>query len=103
MSVDLPMPGSPPTSTVAPRMRPPPSTRFSSAMPLSIRRPAVFSIAARGTAVAGAPAGRGGLAGASSVKLFHAPHEGHRPSHFGSRWPHEEHANEVFGAFSLPI
>ncbi len=50
------MPGSPPTSTVAPRMRPPPSTRFSSAMPLSMRRPAVFSIEARGTGVAGMPA-----------------------------------------------
>src|SRR5262249_43790611 len=34
-SVDLPMPGSPPTSTAEPGTRPPPSTRSSSAMPVT--------------------------------------------------------------------
>ena len=37
MSVDFPMPGSPPISTSEPRTRPPPSTRSSSPMPVSVR------------------------------------------------------------------
>ena len=36
-SVDLPMPGSPPTSTTAPSTRPPPSTRSNSPMPVDTR------------------------------------------------------------------
>ena len=36
-SVDLPMPGSPPTSTAEPGTRPPPSTRSNSAMPVGSR------------------------------------------------------------------
>ena len=35
--MDLPMPGSPPTSTTLPGTRPPPSTRSSSAMPVAAR------------------------------------------------------------------
>ena len=36
-SVDLPMPGSPPTSSTEPRTKPPPVTRSSSAMPEAVR------------------------------------------------------------------
>lgn len=24
----------------------------------------------------------------SSTKVFHSPHDGQRPSHFGDEWPH---------------
>ena len=44
MSVDLPIPGSPPTRTDEPRMRPPPSTRFISAIPVSSRMPSRISM-----------------------------------------------------------
>lgn len=37
----------------------------------------------------------GRSAPATSVKLFHFPHSGQRPSHFGSWWPHPEHSNRA--------
>jgi len=39
--------------------------------------PSIFSLAAFVTGV--------------SASVFHSPHSGHRPSHFGSSWPHDEH------------
>ena len=60
-SVDLPMPGSPPSSTSEPGTTPPPSTRSNSSMPVGSRalcsveisaysRAATFPGAARGSA-----------------------------------------------------
>src|SRR5450759_2860165 len=56
VSVDLPMPGEPPSSTSEPGTRPPPSTRSSSPMPVDIRSTgaAPTSLSLRG-APAGAP------------------------------------------------
>ncbi len=107
ISVDLPMPGSPPTSTEEPRMSPPPSTRFISAIPVSSRIPSRVSMEASGMGSAvffdAARAGRArlrrgrpGSAAATSVNPFHVPHSGHRPSQRGSWWPQPEHSNTVF-------
>ncbi len=54
-SVDLPMPGSPPISTTEPCTRPPPSTRSSSPMPVSVRA-SVVSITSVSGVILGAPA-----------------------------------------------
>ena len=48
MSVDLPMPGSPPTRTEEPRISPPPRTRFISAIAVSMRMPCFVSMEDRG-------------------------------------------------------
>src|SRR4051794_5010823 len=57
VSVDLPMPGEPPSSTIEPGTRPPPSTRSSSPSP--VRR--------RGTSAARTSASRTGFAGRTPV------------------------------------
>src|ERR1700752_1464501 len=82
-SVDLPMPGSPPTSSTEPRTKPPPVTRSSSAMPedkrgaswvfpdrLSSRncRPLRLERTDPGTALA-----------SSSASVFHSPQASHLP------------------------
>ena len=87
-------------------MRPPPSTRFTSDKPVSMRIPSRVSTDASGTARAalrgaGSPPDPEGLPAApssagTSVKPFHVPHSGHRPSHRGSWWLHVEHSNTVF-------
>ena len=93
-SVDLPIPGSPPSRSRLPGTSPPPSTRLSSLSPMSMRgsssarmsrrgvgREAVALPVASGLTLAAAPAGA--LAGTrNSLKVFHCPHEGHLPSHF---------------------
>ena len=45
-SVDLPMPGSPPSSTIEPGTMPPPSTRSSSPMPVDSRVVVLISTSA---------------------------------------------------------
>src|SRR5512147_1395145 len=85
-SVDLPMPGSPPTSTAEPGTSPPPSTRSNSAMPVgsrgasrvSVPRPskeAALPLPPLMATSAGGPAG----AAASSMMLFHSPQAAHFP------------------------
>ena len=83
--VDLPIPGSPPTSTAEAATSPPPSTRSSSAMPVCARgggaavpcRPTKSSLAF--------PPGFGGAPGrastGSSTMVFHSPHASQRPTH----------------------
>ena len=63
-SVDLPMPGSPPTSSAEPRTKPPPVARSSSAMPVAMRGASSISPRERGQrhrrgpcAASAAPAG----------------------------------------------
>ena len=95
-SVDLPTPGSPASSTTAPGVRPPPSTRSSSATPLACgldqvgrhlvdpQRPAVVT----GPAVTRRSVTS---AGPASISVPHAWHSGHRPCHLAGRCPHSPH------------
>ena len=97
-SVDLPMPGSPPTSTMLPGTMPPPSTKSNSASPVFRRVDSVpltaLSFAAR---VATMPrrcetAGRptvfaGARSTISSTSVDHSPHDSQRPPHFGYSAP----------------
>ena len=87
VSVDLPMPGEPPSSTSEPGTRPPPSTRSSSPMPVD-RRSSGAARLARGARPASGPRrpvppcaapSRGGAR--SSTSVFHAPQPGHWPCH----------------------
>ncbi len=85
-SVDLPIPGSPPTSSTEPATSPPPLTRSNSPMPVarrgtgsptpcndtkSITRPFANAL----------PCGDDASGAASSAMLFHAPHASQRPAH----------------------
>jgi hypothetical protein len=85
VSVDLPMPGDPPSSTSEPGTSPPPSTRSSSPMPVSSR--ACFSAATSASRVGRPAAARGaaarpfatGLPRVSSISVFHSLQPGHCP------------------------
>src|SRR5690349_15141492 len=84
-SVDLPMPGSPPTSSAEPLTKPPPVTLSSSAMPVTTR--AALSVSPdRGTRLVGRPPDFADFGPAptplsviSSTMVFHSPHASHRP------------------------
>src|SRR5262245_64413344 len=95
-SVDLPMPGSPPTSSTEPRTKPPPVTRSSSVIPEERRgaswllpdsdssancRPLRLERIETGTDVAPS----------SSESVFHSPHASHLPCQRRS----EEHTSEL--------
>ena len=78
-SVDLPTPGSPPTSTSEAGTSPPPSTRSSSGTPVGIRSASSLSTCARrssGRAFAAAAA----ATGTSSVSVPKLPQLGHFPN-----------------------
>ena len=87
-SVDLPMPGSPPSSVTEPGTRPPSSTRSISEMPVGMGWPMLASSLLMGCAV---PGGMSAMPAASvetsfgsstsSTRVFHAPHESHLPAH----------------------
>ena len=93
-SVDLPMPGAPPTSTRLPPTAPPPRTRSSSPMPVEKRiSPSVStwdSFWGRRLPPTGADLARPGAAGFSvcSSRVFQAPQAGQRPCHLGVSFPH---------------
>src|SRR6218665_1938353 len=84
-SVDLPMPGSPPTSSADPFTTPPPVTRPTSAMPVTTR--AAFSVSPdSGTRFVGRPPALADFGPAptpesaiSSTMVFHSPQASHRP------------------------
>ena len=109
VSVDLPMPGEPPSRTSEPGTRPPPSTRSSSPMPVREPRRALRRCTSRsGTGAAGgrapatpaAPArarGRAGAGARSSTSVFHSPQPGQRPCHFGLCVPQAEQLKIVAG------
>ena len=84
-SVDLPMPGSPPTRTAEDGTKPPPSTRSSSSMPIAARGGG-SALPARPTNVtlrlAVLAAGPGRATTASSSIVFHSPQVSQRPAHF---------------------
>ena len=87
-NVDLPMPGSPPTSVTEPGTNPPSSTRSSSEMPVGRGLPTSALSLLMGCA---SPGGTSAMPAASvvtslgsstsSTSEFHAPHESHLPAH----------------------
>ena len=105
VSVDLPIPGEPPSSTSEPGTRPPPSTRSSSPIPVDIRRTGAtpISLSRRGArrcaraeplrapgpraARRAWPCPRAGRRG-SSTSAFQASQPGHCPCHCGAWKPH---------------
>ena len=77
-NVDLPTPGSPPTSTSEAGTRPPPSTRSSSATPVGMRSPSsALTSTSRNVGFEGAAA----PAASSSTSVPKAPQDGHLPNH----------------------
>jgi hypothetical protein len=100
--VDLPMPGSPATSSTAPGMRPPPSARSSSGM--FVERRSFWSerilVMEMGLDALPPPEMGGALDAApppvteaSSTKLPQAPQFLHLPSQRGKFAPHSEQTN----------
>ncbi len=86
-SVDLPMPGSPPTRSAEPGTNPPPQTRSSSAIPVIRRASGALVPASATTSIflpLPPPRPRGEGAGvASSTRLFQPPQDSQRPAHLG--------------------
>src|SRR5687767_10117030 len=115
-SVDLPMPGSPPTRTADPGTTPPPRMRSNSPMPEGMRGESAWSIASSGSgsapcarsavavsapaviAAAGArDAARGsGVGSLYSCSASHVPQSGHLPIHLGWTEPQELQRKCVF-------
>ena len=90
-SVDLPTPGSPASSTTAPGVRPVPSTRSSSPIPVGMPAVAVASTSLIGTAlrtgVAAETDADGGRLSATLPQAWHSPH---RPTQRTVLQPHSE-------------
>ncbi len=97
-SVLFPMPGSPPISINSPGTMPPPNTRSSSSLAVVERFISDSSTLLSGTAVTSVKifpvlcacdkADALSTTIVSSVYVFHSPHCGHRPTHFGLSAPH---------------
>lgn len=116
--VDLPMPGSPPSSTKLPGTSPPPNTRFSSVSRVSIRGSSCvemsFSDTARAFAAAlerppksvwaAVVAAAEALSAAIRISLnvFHLPQLGHLPIHFADSCPHSLHTYAILSFAILP-
>src|SRR5919199_2770319 len=109
--VDLPTPGSPPTSVSEPLTRPPPRTRASSPMPMGRRAKSADRMSARRS---GRAAGTGPLLRWAVPALAErttssndpqASHSGHRPSERGLRYPHSRQTNSRrgFGINAPPL
>ena len=101
-SVDLPTPGSPPTSTSEAGTSPPPSTRSSSGTPVESRSAssATTSTSRNGgrPAFAGeAPRG----AGASAIIVPNSPQPGHFPSQRPDEVPHSVHTCWTAAGFAI--
>src|SRR4051812_22633572 len=97
-SVDLPMPGSPPTRMTEPGTMPPPRTKSNSARPVRQRsNGSVFNSDRRiGGLAVGSPdrtAEPLNRPTASSISEFHVPHASHLPPHFGWSAPHSVQRN----------
>src|ERR1700760_158284 len=98
--VDLPMPGSPPTSVAEPGTRPPPSTRSNS--PICDKRrgtsrpPSLFngtnSIRLDLRLTSFSPLG-GPFCAASSTRQFQPPQPSHFPAHLGNDEPQDWQTN----------
>src|SRR5262249_23465767 len=92
VSVDLPIPGSPPTRVTEPCTIPPPSTRSSSPIPVDCRMQRCAGPAVRGegglAALLFAAERARASATSSSTREPHVEHEGHCPSQRGEACPH---------------
>src|SRR3972149_5447751 len=106
-TVDFPIPGSPPRRVAEAATTPPPIARSNSAIPHDVRNAAVSATSVRRT---GREAGKSGMPErcrgeeeeeTSSTSVFHSPHPGHFPTHFGEEVPHAVHANSTF-TFATP-
>ena len=102
-SVDFPIPGSPPIKTREPGTSPPPNTRFSSSSCILMRGSSSASISLRITGfafcVSMPDTGRRLVVSfrtISSTYVFHSPHDGHLPTHFGDSCPQLLHTYTVF-------
>src|SRR6185295_14976090 len=103
-SVDLPIPGSPPTRTSEPGTRPPPKTRSSSSIPRRRRGMSASAMPARGSATPAAVAPR---AIARSVRVvsrttvstsvFQRSHARHCPSQRRKDSPQDWHTKRLWG------
>src|SRR5574341_1003884 len=115
-SVDLPIPGSPPTMVSDPGTRPPPTTKSISLRPVFQRRSPSLGISASRRGVPATASGprlprrlRGLVRGASSsATVFQAPHPSHRPTHLGYSAPHSvqrytERLEGIRGALALAL
>ncbi len=93
VSVDFPIPGSPPTRVTDPGTRPPPRALSSSLMPVGTAWNDVGGTCVIGTAsplwAVGATITR------TSLRVFHSPQPGQQPTHLGGEVPQPEHTNEV--------
>ena len=84
----------PVASSPEPGTKPPPSTRFNSRIPVSIRSSRRRSSRVMGVAVGWdlrrsiAPPGARTAISLSSTIVFHDPHPGQRPIHLGEAYPH---------------
>ena len=101
ISVDLPMPGSPPRSISEPGIRPPPSTRFTSLMPVSMRCVVLVTISCtrRGSRLSSVLlrciATALDVVTTCSLMVSHSLQAGQRPIHFVSSLPHEVQKNTL--------
>ena len=109
-SVDLPMPGAPPTKTSDPFTPPPPSTRSSSPSPVEnriCRSDASSSWSFLGLLAASfVPLDAlfaAGFLSSNSTMLFHAPQAGHWPCHLGVSLPHWLQINTLFAFIGCPL
>src|SRR5258708_28660640 len=111
--VDLPTPGSPPTSTRLPGTIPPPNTRFSSSQASARRGAASLEISTRATGreSPGFRAGAAALPAAAfltrnSWSVFQAWQCGHWPAHRRLSPPHSVHTKVIMdlgiGGTTLP-
>src|SRR5882762_3621037 len=99
MIVDLPIPGSPPTSSAEPGTKPPPHTRSNSAIPVG-RRGGCSSVVFRSSSANWRPRARflasppmGGGAPSSTI-VFHPPQASQRPDHLEPTAPQDWQAKE---------
>ena len=82
--MDLPIPGSPPSRVTEPGTRPPESTRSNSSTPVGTAAASDTSTDDNGTGMVERPrastAWTSDPSWASSTRVFHSPHVGHRPA-----------------------
>ena len=107
ISVDLPIPGAPPTKTSDPLTAPPPKTRSSSPIPVrkrissevpsSVMRSA-FTVVEKTDFL---PLFTG--LSVCSTMVFHAPQAGQRPDHLGVSLPHSVQKKTVFAFMDIPL
>ena len=105
ISVDLPIPGSPPKRTKEPFTKPPPKTRFNSPIPVSILVSVLPTTLSNTCGEAFSfmlfPVAVDLLSTIfCSKNVFQAPQAGHFPSHLGDSYPHSLHTKTDF-AFAI--